>query len=124
MIVRTLQDVKTVEWGNGLSRRFLLESDNVGYSLTDTVVRAGTSSSLQYRAHVESCYCIAGRGEVVEADGTRHALEPGTMYSLNENDAHFLVASPGEDLRLVCVFSPPLTGDESHQIGAPEFSAY
>ena len=27
MIIRDLEDVKTVEWGNGLSRRFLLEAD-------------------------------------------------------------------------------------------------
>jgi L-ectoine synthase len=39
MIVRKLDEVKTVEWGNGLSRRFLLEADGMGYTVTDTIVR-------------------------------------------------------------------------------------
>ena len=29
MLVRSIEDVKTVAWGNGLSRRFLLEADEV-----------------------------------------------------------------------------------------------
>ena len=48
VLVRSIDEVKTVAWGNGLSRRFLLESDGMGYSLTDTLVRAGTKSPLQY----------------------------------------------------------------------------
>ena len=38
MLIRKLEDVKTVEWGNGLSRRFLLEADGMGYTVTDTIV--------------------------------------------------------------------------------------
>ncbi|MYW11171.1 L-ectoine synthase, partial [Streptomyces sp. SID2563] len=49
MIIRDLETVKSVDWGNGLSRRFLTESDGVGYSITDTTVRAGTKSRLEYR---------------------------------------------------------------------------
>ncbi|MFF3392631.1 ectoine synthase [Streptomyces sp. NPDC002669] len=124
MIIRDIEDVKTVEWGNGLSRRFLLASDGVGYSLTDTVVRAGTKSRLEYRNHLESCYCIAGSGEVVELDGTSHPITPGVLYALDKHDAHYLVASPHEDLRLVCVFSPALRGDEVHSLDAHVSSAY
>ncbi|MFI2611177.1 ectoine synthase [Kitasatospora sp. NPDC018619] len=124
MLIRDLADVKTVEWGNGLSRRFLLESDGLGYSLTDTVVNAGTKSRLEYRNHLEACYCIAGSGEVVTMDGTTHPITPGRLYALDEHDAHYLVASPEEDLRLVCVFSPALRGDEVHQLDAHSSSAY
>jgi L-ectoine synthase len=124
VIVRRLPEVKTVEWGSGLSRRFLLETDKMGYTLTDTVVRAGTRSLLQYKAHLEACYCIAGRGEVIDGDGTVHAIEPGTMYALDRNDTHWLIASPEEDLRLVCVFSPALKGDESHRLGPGQPSHY
>ena len=60
MLVRSIDEVKTVAWGNGLSRRFLLESDGMGYSLTDTLVLAGTQSPLQYVNHLEACYCIHG----------------------------------------------------------------
>ncbi|MER7757597.1 ectoine synthase [Kitasatospora sp. NPDC097643] len=124
MLIRDLDDVKTVEWGNGVSRRFLLASDGLGYSLTDTIVNAGTKSRLEYRNHLEACYCIAGSGEVIDMDGNAHPITPGRLYALDEHDAHYLVASPHEDLRLVCVFSPALRGDEVHQLDAHSSSAY
>lgn len=124
MIVRRLSEVTTVEWGNGLSRRFLLESDGLGYTVTDTTVQAGTKSRLEYRRHLEACYCIAGKGEVVDMDGNSFTIEPGTLYALDRHDPHFLVASADEDLRLVCVFSPALAGEERHNLDSAEFSHY
>ncbi|MEV7356262.1 MULTISPECIES: ectoine synthase [unclassified Kitasatospora] len=124
MIVRRLDEVTTVDWGNGLSRRFLLESDGLGYTMTDTTVRAGTKSRLEYRRHLEACYCIEGTGQVVNADGTSHPIEPGTLYALDLHDAHFLIADQDADLRLVCVFSPALRGDERHNLDSTDFSEY
>jgi L-ectoine synthase len=124
MIVRRLSDVEGVEWGNGLSRRFLVADDGMGYTLTDTLVRAGTRSPLEYRKHLEACYCIAGSGMVIDSDGNEYPIEPGTMYALDRNDAHHLIASPFEDLRLVCVFTPALQGDEAHDFSELEFSHY
>jgi L-ectoine synthase len=124
MIVRQLDTVTTVDWGNGLSRRFLLERDGLGYTVTDTTVRAGTKSHLEYRRHLESCYCIEGTGEVIALDGTAYRLTPGTLYALDQHEAHFLVADPDSDLRLVCVFSPALRGDEVHSLDADGSSAY
>ncbi|MEV8631396.1 ectoine synthase [Streptosporangium sp. NPDC051023] len=124
MIIRHLDNVRTVDWGNGLSRRFLLESDGLGYTVTDTTVRAGTKSRLEYRNHLEACYCIEGSGEVVDMDGTSHPMVPGTLYALDQHDPHFLVASPDEDLRLICVFIPALRGDEVHNLDESGFSHY
>ncbi|QSB16789.1 ectoine synthase [Natronosporangium hydrolyticum] len=124
MIIRNIADVKTVEWGNGLSRRFLLRSDGMGYSVTDTIVRSGSKSRLEYRNHLEACYCIGGRGEVIAMDGTSHPITPGTLYALDQHDPHYLVADPYQDLRLVCVFSPALRGDEVHRLDEPDFSHY
>jgi L-ectoine synthase len=87
-------------------------------------VRAGTKSRLEYRNHLEACYCIEGSGEVIEMDGTAHPLVPGTLYALDQHDAHFLVASPHEDMRLVCVFTPALRGDEAHSLDEYTSSAY
>jgi L-ectoine synthase len=123
MIVRNLSEVKDVEWGNGISKRFLTASDGLGYTITDTTVRAGTRSPLEYRNHLETCYCIGGSGMVVDFDGNEYPLEPGTMYALDKNDPHYLIASPLEDLHLVCVFLPALVGDEAHDF-AREFSNY
>ncbi|MFE3553267.1 ectoine synthase [Streptomyces sp. NPDC059193] len=124
MIVRKLDEVPTVDWGNGLSRRFLTQQDGVGYTVTDTIVRAGTKSRLEYRNHMESCYCIAGSGEVIDTAGNSHPITPGTLYALDRHDAHWLVASPHEDLRLVCMFTPALRGDEVHNLDSAEYSHY
>ncbi|MEV4315399.1 ectoine synthase [Actinocrispum sp. NPDC049592] len=124
MIIRHIDDVKTVEWGNGLSRRFLLESDGMGYTVTDTLVRAGTKSHLEYRNHLEACYCIEGSGEVVDMAGNSFPITPGTIYALDKHDPHYLIASPHEDLRLVCMFTPALRGDEAHNLDSDEFSEY
>lgn len=124
MIIRRLKDVKSVDWGNGQSRRFLVDTDRMGYTLTDTIVKAGTKSRIQYRRHLEACYCIDGTGSVANADGTTYPIEPGTLYALDRHDMHFLMADPGNDMRLVCVFSPPLQGDERHSLDSDEFSQY
>jgi L-ectoine synthase len=124
MIIRELSEVKTVQWGNGLSRRFLLEADGMGYTLTDTIVNAGTKSLLEYNHHLEACYCIEGRGSVIEMDGTEHVIEVGTMYALDKRDPHYLCADADTDLRLVCMFTPALKGDEAHNFDTGEASHY
>ncbi|MEA2218905.1 MAG: L-ectoine synthase [Solirubrobacteraceae bacterium] len=124
MLIRKLDEVKCVEWGNGLSRRFLLEADGMGYTVTDTIVKAGTKSLIEYKHHLEACYCIEGSGSVIELDGTEHPIEVGTMYALDKRDAHYLLGGENEDLRLVCMFTPALQGDEHHDFSVDEPSVY
>jgi L-ectoine synthase len=124
MIVRGIEEAKTVEWGNGLSRRFLTAADGMGYTLTDTIVNAGTKSQLQYRNHLEACYCVEGEGEVVDMAGNSYPITPGVMYALDQHDAHYLIAAPHSDLRLICMFTPALRGDEVHSLDAARSSAY
>ncbi|MDH6128151.1 ectoine synthase [Kitasatospora sp. GP82] len=124
MIIRSLDDVKAVEWGNGVSRRLLTEADGMGYSLTDTLVYKGTSSPLQYERHLEACYCVEGSGAVGTVSGERIEIKPGTMYALDKHDAHYLIASDDEDFRLICVFTPALRGDETHSLSEDGFSRY
>ena len=45
-----------VNWGNGTSRRMIVEADGMGYSVHYTVTFRGTSSKLKYDNHLESCY--------------------------------------------------------------------
>lgn len=127
MIVRSLNDVigssREVDWGNGKSRRFLLEKDGMHFSLTDTIVTAGSRSFLEYKNHYEACYCISGSGEIQDpATGRVFEIRPGTMYALDQHDKHYLVAK--EDLQLVCVFFPPLKGQESHRLVEEGASTY
>lgn len=124
MIIRKTSDVTPVEWGNGTSQRFLVAGDGMGYTVTDTIVRAGTRSRLEYKNHLEACYCISGSGMVVDMEGNEHHIVPGTIYALDKNDPHDLIASPHEDLRLVCVFTPALQGHEVHDLTRSEYSNY
>ena len=128
MIIRSLSEIngsdRDVAWGNGLSRRFLIERDGMGYSLTDTQIDPNTCSTLEYTNHLEACYCIEGSGKVVDdTTGAEHVIEVGTMYALDQHDKHQLIA--GEDgMRLVCVFTPALRGDEAHRLNADGSSSY
>lgn len=127
MIVRSLNEImgskRDVFWGNGQSRRFLIQSDGMGYTVTDTVINAGSCSLLEYKNHLETCYCIEGEGEVESVPkGIVHSIKPGTMYALNKNDKHFLRAHT--TMRLVCVFTPALNGDESHSLDNEQSSHY
>jgi L-ectoine synthase len=126
MIVRSLDELigtsRDVEWGNGNSRRFLVENDGMDFSLTDTIVNAGSVSFLEYKNHLEACYCIAGSGEIRDpASEEVYPIAPGTIYALDKHDAHLLVAH--EELRLVCVFRPALKGHESHKFSTDDNSS-
>ena len=126
MIIRRLEEIEGTErdvaWGNGQSRRFLIAADKMGYSLTDTVIDAGSESLLEYKNHMEACYCIEGEGEVEDMDGNKHAIRPGTMYALDKHDKHWLRATT--TMRLVCVFAPALEGTESHALKGDGSSSY
>lgn len=117
MIVRRLEDIvgtdREVDTPNWKSRRLLLRKDGMGFSMHDTVIRAGTETPIWYKNHLEAVYCVEGEGSIeTEADGKVYRIAPGTMYALNEHDKHILRAE--RDLRLVCVFNPPVTGNEVH----------
>lgn len=125
MIHRNKKQVEGVQWGNGKSYRMLTAKDQMGFTVCHTVVNAGSESNLQYRNHLEACYCISGRGRVLSSDGKiAYELEPGAIYALDKNDPHTLIAEEGEDMHLISVFNPPLTGQEKHQLSADGYSQY
>jgi L-ectoine synthase len=57
---------------------------------------------------------LEGEGEIEDQDGNVYKLTPGTMYALDKHDKHHLRATT--TMRLICVFSPPLVGPESHRL--------
>lgn len=117
MIVKRLEEVvgteQEVDAGNWKSRRFLLRKDGMGFSMHDTVVRAGTETFIWYAHHLEAVYCVEGEGEVELVDsGEVFPIHPGTLYALDGHEKHLLRGHT--EMRLVCVFNPPLTGKEVH----------
>jgi len=117
MIVRELQKAnqseRRVVTENWESTRLLLKGDGMGFSFHITTIYAGTSTKMWYQNHLEAVYCISGNGQIESLeDGTVHPISPGTLYALDRHDRHILRAS--SELKLACVFNPPLNGKEVH----------
>ncbi len=117
MIVRTLSEAEKTKrrvvaktWE---STRLVLSADQMGYSFHITTIYAGTETHMEYRNHLETVYCMSGEGEVeTVADGKIYPIGPGTVYVLNKHDKHILRAKT--EMKMACVFNPPVTGQEVH----------
>jgi len=119
MIVVTVDEFKTtgrhVQGPGWRSTRLIVKDDGLGYSLHDTFVEPHTQLELHYKAHVETNYCIAGEGEVVDlTTGRTYPLRVGSIYTLDKNEKH-IVRAFENGLHLVCVFTPALRGNETHK---------
>ncbi|MGN7612321.1 ectoine synthase [Magnetococcales bacterium HHB-1] len=119
MIVRHLDKIVGsarevhAETGTWVSRRLLLRDDNMGFSLHDTTIFAGTETRIWYKHHLEAVYCVAGEGEIEEVEtGIIHPISEGAIYALDKHECHNLRAHT--DMRMICVFNPALTGREDH----------
>ncbi|MFQ5508214.1 MAG: ectoine synthase [Leptospirillia bacterium] len=119
MIVRRLADTIGTERDiraendNWVSRRFLLADDGMGFSFHETTIFAGTETYIHYKHHLEAVYCVGGEGELEDLDnGVIHPISDGTMYALSGHERHLLRARL--DMRMICVFNPPLSGREVH----------
>ncbi|GAF66582.1 ectoine synthase [Alkalihalobacillus trypoxylicola] len=111
-VIGTEHDVKNEDntWN---SRRLVLKKDGMGYSVHDTIIYAGTETHIWYQNHLESVYCIEGEGEVETiADGKVWPIKKDEIYVLDKHDEHLLRAKT--DMRMVCVFNPPVSGKEVH----------
>lgn len=117
MIIRTVDGVagteRDVSGPGWRSRRILLARDGMEHSLHWTEIAAGSESTLWYKHHLEANLCVSGTGEVENTEtGEIFPIAPGTLYALDQHDRHILRAHT--DLTLVCVFTPALTGRETH----------
>ena len=115
MIVRKLSELEPERVQSAetwQSRRLLLRGDGMGFSMHDTIIHAGTTTRMHYANHLEAVYCIQGRGTVALENGEEFVIEAGTVYALDAHDRHVLTAE--SEMRMVCVFNPPLVGRETH----------
>lgn len=112
-IIGTSKEVfaKDNQW---VSRRMLLKEDGMGFSFHETIIKAHSKTHIHYKNHLEAVYCVSGDGKIEDLKtGIIHEIYDGIMYALNENDEHYLYGG-NVDMRLICVFNPPLTGKENH----------
>ncbi|GAA3895723.1 ectoine synthase [Streptomyces gulbargensis] len=119
MIVRTFDELDGTERhvkaasGTWESRRIVLARERVGFSLHETVLYAGTETSMWYANHVEAVVCTEGEAVLTDHEtGRTYTIVPGTMYLLDGHERHSLAVK--RDFRCLCVFNPPVTGREDH----------
>lgn len=106
----TERDIQSETWR---SRRMVLAREGVGFSMHDTVIYEGTTSTFHYQNHIEAVYCVQGTGTLTNEDtGEVHELKDGTLYLLDGHEKHTVRAET--ELRMACVFNPPVTGRETH----------
>ncbi|WP_037571343.1 ectoine synthase [Phaeacidiphilus oryzae] len=117
MIVRSFQDIegtdRDVKAETWRSKRIVLAKEGVGFSLHETTMYAGTETTMHYANHIEAVLCVEGEAELTDEEtGEKYVITPGTMYLLNGHERHTM--RPKSDFRCVCVFNPPVTGNEVH----------
>nr|AMY57945.1 L-ectoine synthase C subunit [Streptomyces sp. WS027] len=119
MIVRSFDELDGTERhvkaasGTSESKRIVLARERVGFSLHETVLYAGTRTSMSYANHVEAVVCTAGDPELTDHEtGRTYTIVPGTMYLLDPHERHTLDVK--RDFRCLCVFPPPVTGRDHH----------
>lgn len=118
MKVRTIKEIENTErdvnFKEGKSLRLVLAKDNMGFSIHKTIIPKGQKGHWHYKHHLESCYCIQGSGILTNLETNEvFKIEVDTIYSLDDNDNHTFEAL--EDVVLISIFNPPVTGNEVHQ---------
>jgi quercetin dioxygenase-like cupin family protein len=100
--------------GSFTSIRFLLESDNMGFSMHKTLIPKGSASKWHYKHHKEACYCVSGKGWLTDVStGEKHPIHEDVVYALDDHDEHLFQAV--EDVVLISVFNPPVIASEVHR---------
>jgi L-ectoine synthase len=113
MKIKRINQIDPVQFTGGLSFRAILASDNMGFAMMKTVIPKGEPHHWHYPNHLEACYCIKGKGELVDLKtGIKHLITSDVIYVLDKHDDHTFQAL--EDTVLVSVFNPPLVGKETH----------
>jgi len=109
-----MPESRKVKFHAGVSHRMVLESDGMGFTHTKTCIDAGTRVFQHYKNHLESCYCVSGKAILTDAiTGEDFEITKDVTYILDKNDPHWFEAI--EDTVLICVFNPPLKGNEIHK---------
>ncbi|MFF3571333.1 ectoine synthase [Nocardia jiangxiensis] len=109
-ITGTSRDVGQEQWR---SKRIVLGGDRVGFSFHETTIQAGTVHEFHYQNHVEAVWLVEGEGTLHDLTNDKtYDLAPGTMYLLNGHERHRVETRT--QMRMLCVFNPPVTGQEVH----------
>ena len=128
LTVRRLEDIigtdRDVDWTRGRSRRYLNQSDGFNVSVHNTHAYKDFRNELEYKKQFESVIWYRGRGSYeweqgnksqsfdIPCDDQNLTGETVTLL-LDKHDPHTAVID--QDSYAICVFSPPLVGNETHR---------
>jgi L-ectoine synthase len=115
MIIRNVADVlgseRDVHGEGWKSRRLVLAGEGADYSVHETSLDAGVVLRFAYVRHRETVYCVEGEGTLEDLGAGRSvSITPGSLYSAGIGEEH--VISALTEMKLVCIFTPPLSGIE------------
>ena len=82
MIIKKIDQCNKVEDPKGQwnSIRMLLKEDGMGFSFHITTIYKCSNIKMHYINHLESVYCISGRGEIVDLKHNKtFNIMPGTL---------------------------------------------
>ncbi len=107
-----LGTARDVRHRNYRTLRLLLAEDPSPVSVTDIVLEPGIQDTYGYADRTEIAYCISGEAIVVDLErGVEQRIRPGSLWIAPPGSRFSFEAS--EPTRLICVFDPPLQGDET-----------
>lgn len=117
MIVRTTAEItgtdRDVAAENWRSKRIVLGGDGVGFSFHETTFQPNSVHEFHYANHIEAVWLVEGEGTLHDlTNDVTYDLAPGTMYLLNGHERHQV--KNRTLMRMLCVFNPPVTGQEVH----------
>lgn len=111
-IVR-VNEIEGVKFPGGTSFRPVVEKDGMGFSVHKTMIPKGGPWMWHYPFHLETCYCIKGKGLLTNlSNNITTMITPDVVYLLNDHDKHTFEAL--EDTVLISIFNPPCKGNETH----------
>ena len=115
MIIRNVADVigtaRDVHGDGWKSRRLVLAGEGADYSVHETTLEEGIRLRFEYERHRETVYCVEGEGTLQDVGADQVVtITPGCLYSAGVGEEHVITAHT--EMKLVCVFTPALSGTE------------
>jgi L-ectoine synthase len=121
MLIRTMEHLEaagrvvSISHGKATAVRLLTKSDRLGFSVSEARARQVGQSELWYKNHWEANYIRSGRATLEDCTtGECWSLTPGVLYCVGPRDRHRIIRDTPTDMRIISVFNPPLTGQETH----------
>lgn len=83
----------------------------VGFSVHLTELRPGERlNEHRHAAAAEAMFCLSGRGSLW-AEGKSYEFSPDSLMVMMPGETHSVVNLENEPLRLLCIFSPPISAE-------------